>query len=303
MKPRPIHAGAILALGLLAAACRASAVGGPERVDLEALPADYAALLEAYDEGGEVWLAARAEALDDPGKARFLVDNISAHMVRSFETASVGSHRAKSFPFERAQSELVLMSEHSLPLLIGMVATDDGVLAHLGGETCARIGEPAIDPCLELFSHPRDQVRRRAVELVGRLPRAGEQELELVARLAAVARDDEAWVVRAQAARALGERAQYQERIGALREALEATTRDEDSTVVAEAAKALGVVGDRSSVPTLLKLLERSLEAAEAETWTATQQALVALAGGGPQRDLDDWRRWWRDVRHEERPR
>lgn len=280
---------------LLVAAC--AGPSGPRRVPQSELPPDYRALLVAYDAGGEAWSAARAEALADPDKARFVVDNLSAHMVRAFETAAVGSHEARSFPFQRAQAELVLMAEYSLPLLVGMVATDDGVLAHLGVETCRRIGAPAIGPTLELFTHERYQVRRRAVELAGRLPRAGDDEVELIAALARVAREDSEWLVRAQAVRALGERAAHQTRIGALREALEAATADADSDVAAEAARALGRLGDRASVPTLIRVLERALADAELDLWNAAQAALLTLARGGPKRDVDGWRRWWREVR------
>ncbi|WP_419192256.1 HEAT repeat domain-containing protein [Engelhardtia mirabilis] len=287
---------------LLALAAGCSTPEGPKRVSFDQLPPEYRAALAAYDEGGETWSATREQALANPDLARFLVDNLSVKMVRSFETAKMGSPEARNFPFQRAQSELVLMAQYSLPLMTGMVATDDEILAHLGAETCARIGVSALEPAIELLGHERSQVRRRAADLLGRLPSAGEGELELIAALARTASDDPDWVVRAQAVRALTARAGHQLRIGALREALERATRDRDPAVAGEGARGLGHLGDLEAIPTLLSTLERAYEDGEMTLWNDTQDALVALAGG-PKRDLAGWRQWSKDQRRQDRNR
>ena len=47
--------------------------------------------------------------------------------------------------FERAQAELVRLGEASAPVLAGLLALSDGVVAALSARTLERIGRPALD--------------------------------------------------------------------------------------------------------------------------------------------------------------
>jgi hypothetical protein len=277
-----------VAIGLVGAGCSAPATG-PARVPRSELPAEYRELLEAYDQGGAAWEQARTAALGDPHRTRFLVDNLTATMVRHFEQARVGSHRTTEFPFERAQRELVRLGEPAAELMVGLVAGEDDVLAHLGASTLVRMGDLGLGPSLTLLEHRRPEVRRRAAELLGELPAAGRAEVDAVASLAHVALGDPEWLVRAQAVRALGRRLPYQPRNGAILQALLTASEDGDRAVAREAAAALGQAGDVRAASALVRALERSLAEGDLELGRTAQSSLALLAGDERRRDLAAW--------------
>lgn len=261
-------------------------------MDYDDLPEDHRALLDAYRLAAPDWSARRDAALEDPALASFLVDNLAASMVQSFDSARLGGIETPDSPFKRAQNELVAIGDASTPFLIEMVAADDDILAHLGADTLIRIGEPAIPPALTLLEHERPVVRRRAAELLGAMPGPSVEEVAILAALARVGAEDPDWLVRAQAARAIGARCTYLPRTGALLQALTRLSSDSDPVVAAEAAKALGEVGELDGARILVRLLERALAEGEPRLYRAAQESLVEISGGQPENDPAGWREW-----------
>ncbi len=244
------------------------------------LPPERRELLAAYGRGGGDWEQARAEALEDPAAARFLADNLALEMVRAYQAGAMDTALRRGDTFERAQRELARLGPVARPLLVEMVASRDTMLAFLGADTLRLAGPGQAEALLPLFEHSRDEVRRRAVELGGELETEGAEEGALRALLAQRLTQDRAWIVRAQAARSLGERGRRARELGpaaeALRGALEGALADRDRAVRAEAARALGEVGDPRAVPAMIAVfarIDRDLAGAE-----STEEALELRA-------------------------
>lgn len=300
-----------LALGLVlgCGAGRGSSAAAPERrgVPLEELPARQRAALEAWRAGEETWLVRRAAIVADPELADFLVDNLIVVLVRSYDAGQFPGEGPPRTPHERARAELVRLGERSAPVLAEMLVVGDGVVAYLAGEVLARIEGPlGAPPVSERLAAPGMEGRRRAAELLERLPSAGAAEAEVLARLGAVLAGDPEWIVRAQAARALGARAAR----GAppasrepCRQALIAALGDDDVAVRTDATRALGLLGDLRAVPGLVLRLDRALRGGDPDPkeLRALQGALRALTGETRDRDAAGWRLWM--DRHAERLR
>ncbi|MHC4261469.1 MAG: HEAT repeat domain-containing protein [Planctomycetota bacterium] len=269
-------------------------------MDYDDLPEDHRALLDAYRLAAPDWSTRRDAALEDPALASFLVDNLAASMVQSFDSARLGGIETPDSPFNRAQKELVAIGDASTPLLIEMVAADDDILAHLGADTLVRIGESAISSTLTLLENERPVVRRRAAELLGAMPGPSAEEVTILAVLARVGAEDPDWLVRAQAARAIGARCAYLPRTGALLQALTRISGDRDSVVASEAARALGQVGELDGARVLVRLLEHALAEGEPRLYRAAQESLVEISGGQPESDPAGWREW---IASQARPR
>jgi HEAT repeat protein len=290
---RLLRSSLLLAL-LLATGC---ASNGPRRVPLEELPADYRRALQAYREQDPRWPELREAARTDAALAVFLADNLAASMIEAFAASRVGSHTDPVSPFRRAQNELVAMAPASTPVLVAMVRAEDPVLAHLGAETLRMIGPSSLGSALALLDDEEPRVRRRGAELLGAADGPSGSELEILARLASLSAEDEDWLVRAQAVRGIGERVEYLPSAGAVLQALSRAAGDPESLVAAEAARALGRVGELDAGPPLIRLLDRAVIDADLKLWRASQDALVQLAGGGPDRDARQWRAWLQEAR------
>jgi hypothetical protein len=293
-------------LALVLSACSGPSKGGDEaresggeKVPASELPASHRALLEAYGKGGEEWTTARDAALADPALAAFLVDNLVIEMVRAY-TALAGSPSPRANPaFERAQSELVHLHEFSAPVLAGMLELPDGVVALLAMRTLERIGRPAVKPVTTLLASPEREGRRRAAETLAVLPHAAGDEPATQAALTALLARDAEWIVRAQAAGAVGARGARDRSTEPARRALSAALNDPDPTVVLAAADALGVLGDPLAVPALIERLGPAAANGDVRVVQELQAALARVSGDSTPRDLAGWRDWWYAHRDE----
>lgn len=293
MIERLLRSSLLLAL-LLASGCTSN---GPRRVPLEELPDDYRRALQAYREQDPRWPELRDAARADAALAAFLADNLAASMIEAFAASRVGSHADPVSPFRRAQNELVALAPASTPVLVAMVRAEDPILAHLGAETLRMIGPSSLGSALALLDDEQPRVRRRGAELLGAAGGPSASELEILARLATLSAEDEDWLVRAQAVRAIGERVDYLPSTGAVLQALSRAAGDPESLVATEAAHALGRVGELDAGAPLIRLLDRAVLDADLKLWRASQDALVQLAGGGPERDARQWRAWLQEAR------
>lgn len=304
LRQRPFPCAALLALALGAvlgcAAGRGSKAAAPQTrgVPIEELPARQRGALEAWREGEESWLERRAAIVADPELADFLVDNLIVVLVRSYDAGQFPGEGPPRTAHERARAELVRQGERAAPVLAEMLVVGDGVVAYLAGEVLARIEGPlGAPPVSERLAGAGMEGRRRAAELLERLPSAGAAEGEVLARLGAVLAGDPEWIVRAQAARALGVRAAR----GAppasrepCRLVLVAALGDADEAVRTDAARALGLLGDPRAVPSLVQRLDRALRSGDPDPkeLRALQGALRSLTGEPRDRDAAGWRLW-----------
>ncbi len=290
----------------LALACLACLAGGcagsrPQPVEGRVvpageLPAPEREVWERYQAGGPDWEAERARVLADAQLSRFLVDNLLREMIRSYDHSRLSRPGEQPGPFERAGAELVLCAARSTPALAEMLALHDGVLAFLAADLLARIGAQALDPVCAKLGHDEPEVRRRAAELLGRLPHAGDAEPRVEQSLGERAEHDTAWIVRAQAAGALGARAAQHTHKGYAAGVLARCLGDADSAVVESAAKALRVLAEPRAIPILIDALERNAGRGDLAALRATQAALRELSGQQRDRTPEEWRSWWREA-------
>ncbi len=282
------------ALCFVAAGCLSSKPTS-KVVPLASLEQNYRSVLEAYGEGGEAWEAARAEALDDPKLTRFLVDNLAREMVRAFESGGQVLLAAEDNPYIRAREELIELGAPTVNLAAGMLAEGDDVLAYHGADLIEGIGEPAVPALVDLLRDSRDSVRRRAAGVAGGLD-AGSPALER-ALTDLLTRDSE-WIVRAQAARAIGTRLAEQRAAATEREhlsaCLEVATRDEDILVAAEAALALGPLQDLRAAPALIEVLDRAEGEGHPLAARRAQTALQTLFADPTPRGSGGWQAYWK---------
>lgn len=290
---------ALLLAALLAAGCSTAREARPAKpapiVKPEDLPARHRAILEAWKKGGASWDLERDAVRADPELARFVVDNLTIEMVQAFDRSRLARVGQVAGPFERAQHELVFLSEHSTPVLVQFLTVKDGVVALLAADTLTLIGAPAIEPTLRLLTDARAETRRRAAELLGRLPHAGGGEPRVLEALGARVSGDEAWIVRGQSAQSLGARGAQHDHKGFALGVLGRALADEDESVAEAAAKALGALGEGRAIPKLVDGLAAASAAGRPVVVAAIQGALAALSGDGTRRDVSQWRAWWRE--------
>ena len=277
---------ALAALATLAA-CGAPAASEPSparpRAELtrtSELPERHRELLAAYGRGGADWERARGAALEDVELERFLVDNLVIEMVRAWSAMAGETAPRSRAAFERAQGELVRLGPRSVPLLIGLLEAPDGVVGQLAARTLERIGRDAVGAAVSLLSSPQRDARRRAAELLERLPHATDGEVAAQAGLARALDADPEWIVRAQAALALGARGARDRDTEPARRALERALGDADPAVAASAADGLARLGDPLALPALIGALERAVAAGDLRFVHALERALQASSGG-----------------------
>jgi len=259
------------------------------------LPAREREVWERYHAGGSDWEAERARVLADPELACFLVDNLLRELIRSYDASRLAHAGELPGPFERAAAELVLLAPSSTAVLAEALALHDGIVAFLAADLLARIGAPALEPVTAKLAHRQPEVRRRAAELLGRLPHAGENEARIEESLGARAEKDEAWIVRAQAAQALGSRGAHHAHKGYAAGVLSRCLADPDTAVAQSAANALRTLGEPRAIPILIDALERSASRGDVAALRATQATLHELSGQTLDRTAEEWRSWWRE--------
>jgi len=246
----------------------------------------------AWQAGGAAWEIELERVRRDPDLARFVVDNLVRVCVQAYGRSDLAPAGAEPGPFERARADLVVLAEHSTPVLVELLRVPDGIVAFLAADCLGAIGAHALPGVVALLTDARPETRRRAAELLGRLPHAGAREDEILAALAARVRGDEAWPVRAEAARALGARgARHATKRPAL-DALLAALADPDPMVARSAAVGLGTLGELAAIPPLATALERAARAGEPGLVREIGRALERIAGDGRSRSLEEWRRF-----------
>lgn len=302
--PRLRGAAALALAALLAAgACDAPGSGGggerprAELTRASELPESHRALLAAYGRGGEDWERARLGALEDPALERFLIDNLVIEMVRAWSSMAGEAAPRSRAAFERAQGELVRLGPRAVPVLAGLLEAPDGVVAELAARTLERIGRDAVGAVAKVLAGPRRDARRRAAQLLERLPHAAEGEGAVHEALAHALAEDPEWIVRAQAALALGARGARDRDSEPARRALERALADTDAVVAASAADGLARLGDPLAVPALIAALERAQAQGDLRAVRALDRALQASSGEARARDPAGWAAWWRENR------
>lgn len=288
---------AALLFAFLGLSCASSAPRAPAGSVLkqDELPRREREVWERYHAGGAAWELEREHVLADPGLGRFVVDNLVREMVSSYDRSRLARAGELAGPFERAAAELVELAPISTPVLIELLGVRDGIVSFLAADLLARIGAPALPPLLTKLGDPQPEVRRRSAELCARLPigASSAEEASVGEALARLVQQDKAWIVRAQAARALGARGARQKHKGFAAGVLTRALSDGDPAVVESAANALRELSEPRAVPLLIDALERSLAAGALAPARAAQESLRGLTG--QKRDLlpQEWRRWW----------
>jgi hypothetical protein len=120
-----------------------------------------------------------------------LVQSVMIDLVTSFDRSDIDSH-------ERARVELLALSPTSIPYLVeGLVPAED-VVRKLFGDVLVLVGEPAVNPLLELLDRKDPGARRVVVSILGQI--GDKRSEDALARLAVL---DPEWAVRAEASEAL----------------------------------------------------------------------------------------------------
>lgn len=246
--------------------------------------------LEAFQLGGEAWELTISSARSNPELSRFLVDNLARQLSRAFAGGSGVDLARPDGTFNRARSGLISLGQPTCELARQMVADGDDVIAYLGGDLLAALGDSGCDDLLGLLADRREQVRRRAAESLGLVPAPISDDV--LNALAERCRDDESWVVRAQSAQALGRLAYQVPERDDLLVTLAAVSRDGDLSVAAEAAAGLARCGDDRATPHLIALYQRGLDAGHPAAAQAGRGALEALHGRSL-RGPAEWWEWW----------
>lgn len=302
---RPARAGFALLLlaSFLFAACGSTKEKKPEydpkdgRVAaLDEVPTHYRDAWEAWLAGGEKWKAARPAAVADPELRQALVDNWIIVMGHFYSGRALAARGQMPGPFLRAQRELVLLGMQSAPSLVEFVRAGDEVAATLAADTLEQMQDPRVCALVTpLLADDDAQVRRRAANLLARLPNAQGDEDAVLDALGAAAQDDAEWMVRAQAVRALGERGARASRTEPFRQTLVRALQDTDPAVREAACRALAKVGDPMAIPALISHLGQQLRGDGRPAGVrAAQVALQQLSGRRESWNPIEWERWWR---------
>lgn len=291
-------AAAILAVVPWLAACAGSGKQASDRsakiVPVAELPEAQRQVLAAWRRGGAEWEAERARVASDPELSRFLVENLVVLMVRAFDGSAIATAANPDGVFDRAQAELVRWGDRSTEVLVELLGVRDGIVAYLAADTLKRIGAAGVEPVSRKLSSEDPEVRRRAAELLGELPPSGEIESRVLEQLGERVERDEAWIVRAQAARSLGSRGRLHEPKGYAAAVLSRALRDPDTEVVKSSCAGLAELGEASAVPALIQSLERAAREGDLARVHAAQAALRRLLREDSDCSPDDWWERWR---------
>lgn len=286
-----------LAVALFAAAATGCASDGARKpegdarvVALGELPESHRAVWAAWQKGDAPFELERKRVESDPALARFVVDNLVREMVRTYERSSLSRPGGDPGRFERAQADLVALAPWSASVLAELLRVPDGVIAFLAGDRLIAIGAPAVAHVVAILEDERLETRRRAAELLGKLPHAGAGEIAVQQALAARVERDPDWPVRAEAARALGLRGSRHDHKGYAAGVLVRALRDPDTTAATSAAKGLASLGERSAIPRMVGALEHAAGAGQVALVRAIEEALGVLVGDARSRTLAEWK-------------
>lgn len=291
---------AVLLFALLLSLGSACASGGQpvEPLTPEAeLPESYRQAWRAWYEESEEWPRLREQVSEDPELAAFLVDNLVRVMVRFYDHAALAERGELPGPFERARRELVYLGPHSAPVCIELVVVGDGPVAFLASDVLDSIDDPRWTlPVAERLAAEDARERRRAAGLLALLPHARGDEEVVWDLLEVAALTDAEWSVRAQAVETVGVRAALARELSRPRRILSLALADDDSKVVQTACAALGSTRDPRAVPAVINLLEKlEREGRNVGTARAAQACLCALTAESREREVAEWRSWWRE--------
>ncbi|MCC6406057.1 MAG: HEAT repeat domain-containing protein [Planctomycetes bacterium] len=278
---------------------RTSTADAESLVAVERLPAERRALLSAYGRGGADWEAAREQALRDPAATRFLVENLLLEMMRSYDAFAARTDERARAAFLRAETELARFGAAAAAPLVELLCVGDGIVADLATKSLVRIGREAVASAEPALEHTEPKARRRVAALFAVLPHAGEREPAVREALRRRALGDPEWIVRAEAALALGARGSRDVETAPWRLILERALVDDDPAVRRSAAEGLFRLGDPRAIPALANAMARAVTEGEVKLLAVIESALAELAGDRRSRTPQAWLDWWRDHRGE----
>ncbi|MBM3987322.1 MAG: HEAT repeat domain-containing protein [Planctomycetes bacterium] len=257
------------------------------------LAPEKSALLKAYARGGPEWSHSRERALADPALAKFLVDNLVLELVRAQRALGSADQSRALRAYTRALEELVAMPDLATPVLVTLLEVADPVGATVAGIALEEIGRSAVEPLSALLLSEDVEPRRRAADLLGRLPHAGSHEAQVRALMVERMGAEPDWLARTALARAIGLRGSRDSDVIPWRQALQAGLLDHDPAVAQAASEGLVALGDERAIPVLIDVLERAARAGDYPRFQRAQHALVELSRAGEQPSVAAWRVWW----------
>ncbi len=291
----------MLGASLLGVLCLVGACSAPRAGmrSLDELPPRFAESWRAWLEQDPTWPEIRAEALSEPALARFLVDNLARQMMGNYgDSRLMTLDDARLGRFERARADLLVMHDYSVPVLVELLAIGNSQVDALVTDLLLDIGRPAIVPVVSLLEREEpNEARMRAARVLGDLPHAPADEDAVRAALMLRLAEDPEWLVRSNAASALGKRGARDRQTTDTRKALIRGLTDEDHAVTRSSALALRTLQDPEAIPALIKYLERVVRDGDIISLRAAQRTLRSLTGEPVDKDPRGWRAWWRDHR------
>jgi len=267
-------------------------------VALADLPAEKRELWTSWIEERADWPERRARAALDPDLAGFLAQNLFRVMARDFGRSGPAALGERLGAFERARADLIALGPAAAPVLVELVVVGDGVTCWLAGDVLALMDEAEVVlPVAAGLADERAETRRRAAELLAKLPHARGDEPAVAAALERALFSDPEWPVRAQAALAVASRGARAPTREPARRVLARALADPDPAVGEAACEGLARLGDPRAVPALIEHLERAAGGGRLASLQAAQSALRALSGAAIAMDPAAWRAWWRENR------
>jgi len=218
-------------------------------MDRESPPAEEAAPVE--EEVAPSESGAEAEAEGERERPARQPEEMRAEVKRLFIRAASGALKYAAVR-DSAKAALIDMGADAAPYLADELGTDNARERHTVEDLFKAVGEPALPALIErLTPAPRDFEQGRAVRLAVRIlgEIGDDRATEPVAALA----DAEDWAMRSAVCRALGQLGQAST-VPVLIDAL----GDEVEIVRKSAAVALGEIGDEAAVPALMDALNDS---------------------------------------------
>ncbi len=269
--------------------------GGGELVPLAELDAELRQAWQAWIQGGESWDAERDKVHADARMRSFFVDNLIVVMARFYRGSQLSARNQIAGPFERARLELVRLKETSTPRLIELLELEDAIMTTIASETLLAMKDSSVVlPVSRKLRSDSARARRRCANLLAQLPHARGSEDEVLERLRLAATVDDDWMVRAQAARAIGLRGMAARTTGDSRRVLEKVLSDPDPAVSGAACRGLITLDDLAAVPALIQHLERlERNGSSFSTLRTAQEALSELTRWPGRHSTAEWQAWW----------
>jgi len=271
-------------------------------VQVAALPERYQEILDLYRAGGLTWTMERASVLSDPDETRFLVDNLMLAMfeqARAIQRAQkqLASSKAHEQSLARIHDELVACGPPAAEALAEVLAVGDDFFAAMARNVLERMGADAAPAVAGLLERDKAVERYRALQALAQLPGARDLEPAVCAAIRGVATGDEVELVRAEAAKTLGERGLFAQSGLTTNEvdfqpwidALIATLDDPSDLVQKNALYGLAFLGERSAVPAVIAAGRSGTQVVQIEA----RKTLQALTGERFGLDWNAWQVWW----------